>query len=143
MVVTDGKGTPIGLHVDSAQRAEVKLAQTTLGTVRVHQPKGRPRTRPDYLTADKGYDSREFRQYLHRRGIRHSIPPIIRTGRWRSRRLPQYDPTRYAQRWIVERSNAWLQNFRRVLVRHERLLPTYRAFVFIACLLIALRALSK
>ena len=144
MVVTDGKGTPIGLHVDSAQKAEVKLAQTTLATVRVHQPKGRPRTRPDYLPAAKGYDSPAGAgQDLHRRGVRHSIPPIRRTGRWRSRRLPRYDPTRYAQRWIVERSNAWLQNFRRVLVRHERLLTTYRAFVFIACLLIALRALSK
>ena len=47
------------------------------------------------------------------------------------------------KRWIVERTTAWLQNYRRVLVRHERLLTTYRAFVVLACMMIALGALSK
>jgi len=46
------------------------------------------------------------------------------------------DPLRYAQRWIVERSTAWLQNSRRVLVRHDRLLTPYRAFVLLACVMI-------
>jgi len=36
----------------------------------------------------------------------------------------------------VERTNAWLGQFRRLLVRHEYLIATYRAF---ACFWIALR----
>lgn len=134
---------PVGLHLDSAQRAEVHLAQTTLETVRVCLPRGRPRTRPRHLTADKGYDSRRFRQYLRRRGIAHTIPPIRRRGRRRPGRPVTADPERYAQRWIIERTTAWLQNFRRVLVRHERLLTTYRAFVVLAFVMIPLGALSK
>ena len=143
MLVTEGTGMPVGLYLDSAQQAEISLAEITLETVRVQGPCGRPRTRPQHLTADKGYDSRSFRHYLRSRGIGHTIPPIVRTGRFRQRRLPRYDAERYAQRWIIERTNAWLQNFRRVLVRHERLLTTYRAFVVLACIMITLGALSK
>jgi transposase len=43
------------------------------------------------------------------------------------------------RRWIVERTNAWLGQFRRLLVRHEHLLATYRAFFYIACFWIILR----
>jgi len=143
MLVTEGTGLPVGLHLDSAQKGEVTLAQTTLETVRVQPPRGRPRTRPKHLVADKGYDSRAFRHYLRCRGIGHTIPPIRRTGRFRQRRLPRYDPQRYAQRWIIERTNAWLQNYRKVLVRHERLLTTYRAFVVLACVMITLGALLR
>lgn len=143
MLVTEGTGMPVGLYLASAQQAEVRLAEITLETVRVQGPCGRPRTRPQHLTADKGYDSRNFRHYLRSRGIAHTIPPIRRRGRRRPGRPIQADPLRYASRWIIERTNAWLQNFRRVLVRHERLLSTYRAFVVLACVMITLGALSK
>jgi len=36
-----------------------------------------------------------------------------------------------------------LQNYRRVLVRHERLLTTYRAFVVLACVMITLGTLLR
>jgi hypothetical protein len=60
MVVADGQGLPIGLHVASAQPHESQLADATLATVRVPQPRGRPRTRPQELVADKAYDSQAF-----------------------------------------------------------------------------------
>ena len=43
------------------------------------------------------------------------------------------------RRWIVERTNSWLGQFRRLLVRHEHLLSTYRAFFYLACFWITLR----
>jgi transposase len=46
---------------------------------------------------------------------------------------------RYKRRWIIERTNAWFGQFRRLLVRHEHLLSTYRAFFYLACLWITLR----
>jgi len=143
MLVVEGHGIPIGVHLDSAQKGEVRLAGTTLETIRVPPPIGRPRTRPQHLTADKGYDSRRFRRYLRGRGIAHTIPPIRRRGRRRPGRPIQTDPARYGSRWIIERTTAWLQNFRRVLVRHERLLGVYRGFVLVACMIVALRALMK
>lgn len=46
---------------------------------------------------------------------------------------------RYRRRWKVERLIAWLQNFRRILVRHEVKLENYRAFVHLGCVRILLR----
>jgi transposase len=38
------------------------------------------------------------------------------------------------QLWIIEPTNAWFGQFRRLLVRHEHLFSTYRAFFYLACL---------
>ena len=46
---------------------------------------------------------------------------------------------RYRRRWLVERTHAWLQNYRRVLVRYERLAALYLGFVHLACALIVLK----
>jgi transposase len=46
---------------------------------------------------------------------------------------------RYLRCWTVERTNAWLGQVRRLLVRHEHLLSTYRAFFYLACFWITLR----
>ncbi len=86
MLVGDGNGLPIGFHLDSAQKAEVKLAEQTLATVRVQGKAGRPRTRPALLVADRGYDSGAFRQSLRARGIGICIPPRRRPKTWKPKR---------------------------------------------------------
>lgn len=43
MLVVDGNGLPLGFHLDSASRAEVRLAQQTLEMIRVARPRGRPK----------------------------------------------------------------------------------------------------
>jgi len=43
------------------------------------------------------------------------------------------------RRWIIERTNAWLGNFRRLVVRYDRSLTIYGAFFHIACFMIVLR----
>jgi hypothetical protein len=78
MVVSDGNGLPIGLYLDAAHHHEIKLAEPTLQTIRVPQKRGRPKTRPKELVADKAYDSRDFRRKLRRRGIKPTIPTFAR-----------------------------------------------------------------
>jgi transposase len=85
MLVVDGNGLPLGFHVDSAQVAAVKLAERTLDTVSIAQPRGHPKQRPDKLVADHGYDSRAFRRALRRRGIRMCIPPKRRPANWQAK----------------------------------------------------------
>jgi transposase len=146
MLVTDGAGTPIGLLLASANRAETALAEPTLGTIRVKAPgrKGPPRTRPRQLVADRGYDSRRLRKALRRRGIVPRIAAIRRVGRWRPRgRPPERRPKGYERRWIVERSFAWLLSFRRLVVRWERRLDLYRAFCLLGLILVCLRRVSE
>ena len=48
---------------------------------------------------------------------------------------------RYRKRWKIERTFAWLGNYRRLVVRHENHLLMYQAFFHVACLLITMRYL--
>ena len=49
----------------------------------------------------------------------------------------------YAERWKVERTFVWLGTFRRLLVRHERYLSVFRAFILVAFILMSLRRLLR
>jgi transposase len=137
MVLVDGQGLPLGVRLESASPAEVTLAEATLAEVRVPRPQGRPRQKPERVIADRGYDSDPLRQRLQKRGI-ELIAPYRANNRHR-RYADGRKLRRYQRRWIVERTNAWLGQFRRLLVRHEHLLSTYRAFFYLACFWITLR----
>jgi transposase len=144
MLVVDANGVPQGFHLDSAARAEVRLAEPTLDTISVRQPRGRPKQRPAKLVADRGYDSRAFRNSLRRRGIRMCIPPKRRPARWRAKRgrpvvVRKAD---YALRYRVERTFAWLGNFRRLLIRWEHQFTVYQAFFTCAIMLLCVRRLG-
>jgi transposase len=141
MLVAEGNGLPIGFRLASANHHEVKLAVPTLESVRVPRRRGsRPKKRPEELVADKAYDSKRFRRWLHSKEIKPTTPPYER----RAKKLPKLGrPVKvgpgYAERWKVERTFAWLGNFRRLLVRHERYLSTFRAFFLIAFILMLLK----
>jgi transposase len=132
MVVVDGTGIPLGSQMVSASPAEVTLAEGTLAQI----PK---RQRPLRVVADRAYDSDPLRGRLLRRGIllisphrKNRTAPAFNDGRWLRR---------YRKRWKIERTFAWLGNFRRLLVRYNYHLHLYEAFFHIACLIITLRYL--
>lgn len=89
------------------------------------------------MIADKAYDSDPLRGRLAQRGIDLIVPH--RDGRVKPPTQDGRKLRRYRRRWIVERTFAWLGNFRRLVVRWERSLLMYRAFVHVACMLITLR----
>lgn len=100
---------------------------------------GRPRKNPRRIIADKGYDCDALRDRLARRGI-----DLIAPYRKNKRRWPRYDGRkmrRYRRRWKVERTFAWFNNYRRLVVRWDRSLTIYSAFFHVACLMITLRQL--
>jgi len=142
MVVVDGEGVPLGNYLDAASPAEVTLVERTLETIKVpRNGPGRPRTRPERLIGDKAYDSDPLRERLRARGIepifphrKNRVAPPTQDGR---------KLRRYRRRWIVERTNAWLGNFRRLVVRWERYLHMYGAFVHVALMIITLRTLGR
>src|ERR1700686_2738705 len=139
MVVVDGQGVPLGDHLCSASPAEVRLAETTLASIRVgrRHHAGRPRQKPERVITDRAYDSDPLRTRLGRRRIELICPhkkTRIRPATQDGRAL-----RRYRHRWIVERTIGWLGNYRRLVVRYDRSLRIYRAFFHIACFMIVLR----
>lgn len=136
MVLADGKGTPLGVPVEAASPAEVKLLPETLDNARIAKRKGGKRRRPQRLIADRGYDSNQARALL----VKRDIEPII--PRRRNNRVATHQDgrklRRYKRRWIIERTNSWLQNFRRLVVRYERKVKNFEALIHMACALITL-----
>lgn len=110
MIATDAKGLPLGVLTTSADVGDVRIAEATLATISVPQKKGKARSRPRQLIADKGYDSRKFHQSPHARDIRPCISPKRRPKNWKPRQgrpVKQYTEE-YRQRWPVECTFAWL-----------------------------------
>lgn len=143
MVLADGAGTPLGILVAKANPAEVTLLERTLDAGRIRKRRGRPATRarqPAHLVADRAYDSNAAREML----VSRRIEPVIPKRRT-NRRATHQDGRklrRYRRRYIVERTNSWLQNFRRLVVRYERKSKNFEALVHLACALIALKRVS-
>ena len=131
MVLADGQGTPLGVHVDAASPAEVMLLPATVENV--PQECGQP----ERLIADRGYDSNPARAWLAERGIEPIIP--ARSNNTVATHQDGRTLRRYKRRWLIERSIAWLQNFRRLVVRYEYLAVNFIALVHLACAVITLK----
>lgn len=116
------------------------MAEPTLATLPTPKPRADGTLPwPEHLVADKAYDSDPFRLRMAELGIevvtphrRNRVRPSLQDGR----ALP-----RYRRRWKIERLIAWFGNFRRLVVRYERRVEQYLAFMHVACLLITLRYL--
>lgn len=125
---------PLALLLTAANVHDSKALEPLIDAVApVRQKRGRPRRRPHKLHADKGYDYPRCRAAIRRRGI---IPRIARRGIESSQKLGRY-------RWVVERSIAWLNRFRRLIIRYERHAHIYKAFLTIAAALICYRNLKS
>ena len=136
MVLADGAGTPLGVHLATASPADVTRRAPTLRNGRIGGRRRQRRT-PRRLIADRGYDSNPVRAWLVQRAIELRIP-----ARRANTVAPHQDGRklrRYKRRWIIERTNAWLQTFRRLVVRYERSAKNFTALVHLACALTTLK----
>lgn len=126
--MVDANGTPLGCVLSGANRHDSQMVEQTLDAIPPVRTgrRGAPRFRPHKLHADKGYDSAHCREQLRAAGI---IPRIARRGIESSQKLGRY-------RWVVERTFAWLNRFRRLKVRYERRDDIHLAFVLLGCALI-------
>lgn len=132
MAVADGNGLPVAVHVASASPHEVTLAEATVAQCFVAD-------KPARLIGDKAYDSDPLDV---RMAVYHGVELIAphKLG-WRKRQRTQDGRVlrRYRRRWKVERLFAWLQNFRRILVRYDYYAHNFLGFVQLGCIVILLR----
>lgn len=132
--MTSRDGVPLAVVLSPANRHDLRqlLELVFVRFPRVGGRRGRPLDRPVSVTADKGYDSRAARALLEATGIAANIP---------SRGGPE--PAGLGRlRWPVERTIAWLKQFRRLRIRWDRKAEVTEAFIAIACSLIAWRYLN-
>ncbi len=130
MAVADSFGFPVAIHTASASPHEVKLAQRTVAERFTDQA-------PERMIGDKAYDSDQLDENLRAFGIELIAPH--KQNRKKAKTQDGRKLRRYKRRWKVERLFAWLQNFRRIVVRYEYHDANYLGFVHLACMLILLR----
>jgi IS5 family transposase len=83
------------------------------------------------LAADKGYDAKDLRNRLRKRGIRPQIPKRV----WNTKKPRGRPMKKDIPRFQAERTFAWFQRkYRRLVVRWERLAICFNAFLAIAVL---------
>ena len=130
MAVTDRNGYPGAVAIASASRHEAKLVTTVLDARFTPQL-------PEKMIGDKAYDSDPLDQQLRQLGV-----DMIAPHRENRSKQPTQDGRklrRYRKRWKVERLFAWLQNFRRLIVRYEHHDFNFLGFVQLGCMVILLR----
>lgn len=130
-LIVDRNGIPLGVLLSGANVHDSRVFEwlvEAIPPVRRNRA-GRPRQRPEKVHADKAYDILRCRAYLRQRGIKSRI---ARKGVDPSEHLGRY-------RWTVERTLAWISQFRRLVVRYERRADIHLAFLRLACVLICLR----
>ena len=132
--MVDRAGTPLAVTVTGANRHDsVVFAALVDGIPPITRPSGQRRRRPAKVHADKAYDIPRCRAFLRARRIQDRI---ARKGVDSSARLGRH-------RWVVERSLAWLGQFRRLTVRYERRADIHEAFLSLGCALICAKAIDR
>jgi transposase len=127
-LICDGRGIPLAIQNDSQQALALVDAIPAL-----QGESGRPRHRPDCVLGDRGYDTEAIRQGLR---DRRSIPFLAKRNTKHGSGLGRW-------RWVVERTFAWLNQFRRLRVRYEKRANLHEAFLSLACALICWNALES
>jgi len=132
-VITDAQGIPLNVILTGANDHDVtQLLPLVDGIPAIAGKAGRPQRKPKALQADRAYDSNAHRAALKERGI----TPVI------ARRRTAHGSGLGVTRWVVERTNAWLHQFRRLRVRFERRADIHEAFLKLGCCLICWRSLK-
>jgi transposase len=124
---------PLAITLTGGHRNDVTQLVPLIDSVKpVAGRIGRPRQRPDRVLADRGYDHDKYRRLLWARGVK----PVI------ARRHTENGSGLGRERWVVERTFAWLHNLRLLRIRYERDPGLHLAFMQLGCAVICQRMLS-
>jgi|tagenome__1003787_1003787.scaffolds.fasta_scaffold20927180_1 transposase len=133
-VICDGRGVPLAVRLTGANRNDSQEALVLVDAILPLQGhRGRPRRRPACVIGDRGYDAAAIRSGLRARGIL----PLL------AMRRTTHGSGLGVWRWVVERTFAWLNQFRRLRVRYDRRADIHEAFLSLGCALICWQSLRR
>ena len=126
-LICDGRGIPLAIELTGANCHDSTQALPLLDAIPPLQGlHGRPRSRPDCLIGDRAYDAEKIRRVLR---ARHILPLL-------AMRNMEHGSGLGRRRWVVERTFAWMNQFRRLRLRYEKRADMRKAFLSLACALI-------
>ena len=130
MAITTKDSRPHSVQVFSATPFETTLVEQTFKQRFSKAKIGK-------LVGDKAYDSDPLDRTMKQKGI-ELVAPHKRNRKPRKTQ-DQRKLRPYKKRWTIERFFAWLQNYRRCLVRWQQKLENFQAFIYLASVIMLLR----
>ena len=124
---------PLAIVITGANRHDVSQLETLLDSIIIERPD--IFQEPQNLCLDRGYAGEPALEAVVQRGF---IPHIKSRGEEKTD-LKAQNPTHKARRWIVEATHSWMNRFRKLLVRYEKLTASYKALLMLLCAFIAFR----
>ncbi|MBV9179322.1 MAG: IS5 family transposase [Nitrososphaeraceae archaeon] len=137
-MLVDGKGVPLGITVDAANKHDMKMTKATLQSIVIHRPEEAASSIKQHMCMDRGYDFPEVYELLEDYGYTIHIRLRITRGR-RSKNQRKRIPTYRSRHWVVERTHSWMNRFRRLLIRWEKKVENYIGMLHFACAWITYR----
>ena len=131
-MLVDGAGVPLAIVATGANRHDVSQLEAVLDSIIIKRPD--IFEHPQHLCLDKGYAGEPALEAVVLRGF---IPHIRSRGEEKTERIHNRDHK--ARRWVVEVSHSWINRFRKLLVRYEKLTRSYLGLLMFACAFIAFR----
>lgn len=132
MVIVDANGLPIAIDSGPANPHESRLVQGLFDFMLGDQT-------PERLIGDKAYDSDALAEQLLEKDC-ELIAPHRQNRRPESKTQDGRPLRRYRRRWKVERTIAWLQNYRRLCIRWEKSTKLFQGFLHLGCALLLTKA---
>jgi putative transposase len=115
---------------------DTKLLAATIEAIVVERPD--PAQSPQHLCLDKAYDNPTGQAAAEAAGY------ILHIRRIGEEKLDTNGKKRHpARRWVVERTLAWLQKCRAILIRYDKNPANYRGLIQLACALLWYRRLYR
>lgn len=141
LVMTDGRGVPIASGgVLSGNHNDLYNVVAQYGLMVKHLNRCGICLNNSIQNADKGFDSKSLRRAIQRRKM---IPNIIENTRNRKKskrgRKRFFNKQVYKERFVNERCFAWIDSFRTLLVRFDKLDSVWMNWHYLAFALILLK----
>ena len=134
--MVDGRGVPLGLAVDGANRPDHQLLRETLQSIPVERPD--PAAEGEqHLCLDNGYNYAEPQQIAEEFGFTVHIPGKAKEAQAVKRRA-----RKKARRWVVERTHSWMNRFRGILIRWNKKAENYIAMLHLSFAFIIYRRMG-
>jgi putative transposase len=135
-VIVEQQGGPLGVAIEGANVHDTKLLEQTIEAIVVERPDAEQLVQ--HLCLDKAYDNPTGEAACEQAGY---VPHIRRIGE--EKLNPAGNKTHPARRWVVERTIAWLQKCRALLIRYDKKAENYLGLIQLACALLWTRRLHR
>lgn len=127
-LLVEGQGLPLGAVIAPAARHDSRLLEPTLDLLAPYQPFADPPT----VHLDRGYDYLRTPDRLAAYGLVGEISPRGKPA-----------PVAASGRWVIERTHAWMNAFKKLVWGTERRVRVVRFWVAFASVVVIVRRLIR